>query len=84
MPAFDRVAATKGVRTRVVWLGGAQGSVVGTPHERWDVVAIVEYPDFGSFRRITESEEYAAEAHPHRSAALEDWRLIAALPMGAP
>lgn len=81
VPAFGQVAAALNIKTSIVWLGGARAAVVAPEGERWDAVAIVEYPDFAAFRRIVESPEYARDADPHRKAALADWRLIATLPM---
>ena len=45
--------------------------------EQWDGIAIVEYLGFDAFRTLVESNAYKAQAHPHRVAALADWRLIA-------
>ncbi len=78
VPAFGKIAARvapDGIR--VSWLGSVLARVVGPTDERWDEIAIVEYPSFAAFRRVTESPEYEAQAAPHRMAALEDWRLIA-------
>lgn len=78
VPAFGKIAARvapDGIR--VSWLGSVLARVVGPTDERWDEIAIVEYPNFAAFRRVTESPEYEAQAAPHRRAALEDWRLIA-------
>ena len=78
VPAFGKIAArVAGDGIRVSWLGGVLARVVGPTDERWDEIAIVEYPSFAAFRRVTERPEYEAEAAPHRTAALEDWRLIA-------
>lgn len=72
---FNRIAAADGVK--VLFLGSVGISLVAPDGEHWDDVAIVEYPDFPTFRRIVESPEYVMDAEPHRLAALEDWRLIA-------
>ena len=78
VPAFGEIAARMaGDGIRVSWLGSVLARAVGPADERWDEVAIVEYPSFAAFRRVTESPEYEAEAAPHRKAALVDWRLIA-------
>lgn len=73
--AFARIAAEAG--HKVSWFGGVLASLVGPPDERWDEMAIVEYPSFAIFRSLVESPRYKAEADHHRLAALEDWRLIA-------
>ena len=78
VPAFGKIAARVAADgIRVSWVGSVLARVVGPTDERWDEIAIVEYPSFAAFRRVTESLEYEAEAAPHRTAALEDWRLIA-------
>lgn len=78
LPAFNRVTATEEIDgIRVFWIGNVLAPIVVAPEERWDDIAIVEYPSFAAFRRVTESPTYQAEAAPHRKAALEDWRLIA-------
>ena len=78
VPAFGQVAAEVGAEgIQISWVGVVLARVVGPADERWDEVAIVEYPSFAAFRRVTESPEYEAQAAPHRKAALEDLRLIA-------
>ena len=72
---FNRIAAADGVK--VLFLGSVGVSLVAPDGELWDDIAIVEYPDFLTFRRIVESPDYITDAEPHRLAALEDWRLIA-------
>jgi len=80
LPAFNQTAAAEGVTDiQVIWLGNVLTSVVSPPEERWDDVAIAEYPNFAAFRQVSESPMYRAQALPHRKAALEDWRLIAAV-----
>lgn len=74
IPAFGQVAAD-GIQ--VSWFGTVLARVVGPTDERWDEIAIVEWPSFAAFWRVSESPEYKAEAAPHRMAALEDSRLIA-------
>lgn len=78
--AFTRLA--EGMPIEIAWLGGVLGSLVAPPGERWDELALVGYPSFRIFRRIVESDRYAAEAAPHRIAALEDWRLLATTKLG--
>ncbi len=86
VPAFGAIAArsenTKSVRP--IFLGAVLAGLVGPADERWDDVALVEYPNIAAFRSVVESPEYARDAAPHRKAALENWRLIAMLkqPLG--
>lgn len=76
VPAFGKLAsAIPGIQ--VLFLGAVQAGIVIGPEEIWDEVALVEYPSLEAFRSIVESQDYHAEADPHRKAALEDWRLIA-------
>ena len=78
VPAFNNVAASEGIEEiKVFYLGAVLAHMVAPSEERWDDIVIVEYPNFAAFRRLTESPQYAAEAAHHRTAALEDWRLIA-------
>lgn len=75
VPAFSEVAEGTGIKP--FWIGNVLAGIVAPADEQWDDVAIVEYPSFGAFRTLVESEAYKAKADPHRSAALADWRLIA-------
>ena len=75
-PAFGKLAsAIPGIQ--VLFLGAVHAGIVIGPEEIWDEVALVEYPSLEAFRSIVESQDYHAEADPHRKAALENWRLIA-------
>lgn len=80
LPAFDRVAAPHGT---VELLVGAEvaARVVGPPDADWDAVAVVRYPSVHVFRDVVTDPRYAAEAAPHRLAALADWRLFATTPL---
>ena len=54
------------------------GLVAGSnENEKWDMVALVRYPNFSAFRKVVESEMYIKDAQPHRIASLEDWKLYA-------
>jgi len=72
---FKKIAADKGVK--VLFLGSVSAGIAVPEGEHWDDIVIVEYPSYATFRQIVESEEYLADAAPHRKATLEDWRLIA-------
>ena len=71
--ALGRVALAGG---RVVWMGSAQATLIGPDTEQWDDAVLVEYPSRKAFMRMLSQPEYLA-ATPHRTAALEDSRLIA-------
>lgn len=75
VPAFGELAEGTGIKP--FWIGNALAGIVAPADERWDDVAVVEYPSFDAFRALVESDAYRARADPHRAAALADWRLIA-------
>jgi hypothetical protein len=82
LPAFAKVAAGDG--TSLFFAGEVFASLVGPTDEHWDDIAIVVYPTFDVFRKITDDPQYAKEADPHRRAALLDWRLIATTKLTMP
>ena len=59
----------------LVLFGSCRNTVIGPPDEEWDDIALIRYPDLGSFTTMVSSEEYRAIAG-HRSAALLDSRLV--------
>jgi uncharacterized protein (DUF1330 family) len=61
----------------IFWLGSVVGHVVSPAEERWDDILLVQYPNFGAVQRLFENPAYQAVVF-HRSAALQDSRLIAA------
>ena len=73
-PAFNAVA--QGEDYGLFWVGNVHGVLVGTDGEAWDDIVIVRYASFAVLRRILESPAYAAQAEPHRIAALADWKFI--------
>lgn len=78
VPAFNHVAASEGVEdVQIFYVGSVMAALVAPSDEKWDDIALVRYPNFEAFRRVSQSPLYAAQAHHHRQAALEDWRLIA-------
>jgi uncharacterized protein (DUF1330 family) len=50
--------------------------VIGPPEERWDDVLLVRYPAFSVLQKLFANPQYQAAVF-HRTAALEDSRLIA-------
>lgn len=85
VPAFNKIVADLGVKEiNLFYTGAVVGQLVAPPDEKWDAVAVVEYPNFAAFRRVAESSEYQREAEFHRTAALEDSRLIATTKMELP
>lgn len=61
---------------RVLWMGEARAAVIAPEGERWDDAVLVEYPSRQAFLEMISKPAYQAVA-PHRTAALEDSRLIA-------
>ncbi len=71
--AIKTIAAVGG---RMVWMGSVQATVIGPAGEEWDDAVLVEYPSRKAFLGMVAQADYLAAA-PHRTAALEDSRLIA-------
>ncbi len=71
--AAQRVASVGG---RMLWLGRVHIAVIAPESEHWDDAALVEYPSRKAFLEMVSQPEYQAAAS-HRTAALEDSRLIA-------
>lgn len=59
-----------------VWAGDAKAAVIAPAKEHWDEVFLVRYPSLEAFLSMINSEAYQAVVF-HRTAALEDSRLIA-------
>jgi len=72
------VLAEKRVRDvggQPVFLAEGIGRFIGPEDERWDEVLLVRYPSMQAFLQMISNPEYRAET-VHRSAALEDSRLV--------
>lgn len=65
-----------------VWIGQPLAMLIGPDDERWDLVFIAQYPAIKAFVELVKSPEYQS-ATQHRSAALEDSRLIVCAPLQA-
>ena len=65
----------------IVFQGEAGSSVIGPVDERWDEVALVQYPSRAAFLGMITSADYLA-IHHHREAALADSRLVPMTPGG--
>ena len=59
-----------------VWQGRQSHMVIGPDDKDWHLIVLVRYPSVGHFVDMVSSPEYQAIVH-HRSAALDDSRLIA-------
>ncbi len=71
--AVQRIASVGG---RMLWMGQVQTTVIGPDAEQWDDALLIEYPSRKAFLEMVSQPEYQAVV-PHRTAALEDSRLIA-------
>ena len=77
-PAFNQVAAALGVEgIEVIYVGTVAQTILGPMDPKWEAIAVVRYPNFSAFRKVTESSLYFAKAEPHRKAALKAWEFIA-------
>jgi len=72
-------AFVTGVGGSLVWQGAPKAVLLGSPGERWDLALLVRYPSKAAFLAMVSDPAYQAVA-VHRTAALEDSRLIATLP----
>lgn len=73
--ADEHVAAVGG---EVLWMGQPQANIIAPPDEHWDAILLVRYPSAAAFSEMLRSPDYQAAAI-HRTAALDDSRLIASL-----
>jgi uncharacterized protein (DUF1330 family) len=64
---------------RVLWAGRATHVLIGDEADRWDAVALVQYPSPQAFLEMGMSAEYQ-KIHGHREAGLERTVLIACRP----
>ena len=71
---FDRVGG------RQIWAGRPQVVVTGPADERWDLAFIAEYPSAAAFLAMVTDPDYR-EHVKHRTAAVEDSRLIRLSPV---
>ncbi len=70
--AFQKV---QGVGGEMVWSGHTLAGVIAPEDEHWDEVLLVRYPSIQAFATMLADPEYR-EATKHRTAALEEARLI--------
>ncbi|KAL6252781.1 hypothetical protein RBB50_000500 [Rhinocladiella similis] len=85
---FSRISASLASRPedqfKPLYLGNVEANMIAKPYggdETFDMVGIIQYPNFGVFRRVIESDEYEEKALPHRLASIEDYRLYVATEM---
>lgn len=75
--AKQSIACIEAVGGKVLFIGAALATVIGPEAEQWDEMFLVRYPSRRAFLDMIASAEYLAIVF-HRSAALEDSRLVAA------
>lgn len=71
--AFQHVEDIGGT---ITWMGTVHGEIIAPPGEKWDEVLLVRYPSIEKFLDMVMNPSYQ-ECLAHRTAALEDSRLIA-------
>jgi uncharacterized protein (DUF1330 family) len=64
-----------GVGGRLIFLAECAEGVIGPEEEDWDVLVLAEYPSRQAFLTMISDPEFLA-AHAHRTAALQDSRLV--------
>ena len=64
------------IGAEVIFFGAARGALIAPPDEDWDEVLLVRYPSAQAFMQMLSAPDYR-EATRHRTAAIEDSRLIA-------
>ena len=67
---------------RQVWAGRPEAMVTGPEDERWDLAFIIEYPGSAAFMAMVTDATYK-EIVKHRTAAVDDSRLIRLAPVDA-
>ena len=61
---------------RIIWSGQFEFMLIGPADERWDICFIAEYPSADAFIGMIRNPDYQGKAVPHRTAAVEDSRLV--------
>lgn len=69
------------VGSRVLFFGECSSFLIGPENEKWDRMLLVEHQSAADFIAFAKNEEYLKHAG-HRTAALEDSRLLPITPKG--
>ena len=64
---------------RVLYMGRYDQTLIGDVSEKWDAIALVEYPSRKAFIEMVSRKDYQ-QAHTHREAGLERTVLLATTP----
>jgi hypothetical protein len=76
IPAFNKVTQQLGITgAKVRLVTDMLANIIADENEKWDAVAIVEYPSVDAFMAIATSDAYHDLAEPLRLAALQNWKL---------
>lgn len=70
---FQALAAQDGAA--MVWKAPLECVVTG-PEGEWDEAFVMGYPDSAAFMAMVKNERYIRDVVPHRTAAVDDSRLI--------
>lgn len=81
LPAFNDAVQPYG-GSDLIFAGIVVARMVGPVDDSWDAVGIARYPSIRAFQNLLNDPGYAANAEPHRRAALADWRLYATTALG--
>lgn len=75
-PIFRRVGG------KIIWSGAQRLMLIGPDDKHWDLAFIAEYPSAAAFGEMVKDPDYQ-QAVIHRTAAIEDSRLIRMAPRPA-
>ena len=70
------IRSLRDIGGRLIWSGEVRASLIGPQNGEWHQVLLVRYPSIEKFLEMIHSESYQTGVF-HRTAALEDSRLIA-------
>jgi len=78
--AYARIASktVAEIGGEMFWRGPVHGCLIAPEGETWDEALLIKYPSIEAFKKMVAMQEYQQGA-VHRTAALEDSRLIATL-----
>ena len=73
-PFFERLGV------RIVWRASAGLTLTGPKGQAWDIGFVADFPQAATFLSLVTDPEYRATVVVHRTAAVEDSRLVRFLP----
>lgn len=66
----------EGLGGGIVWQGTNEGVITGPRDFEWDQVFVMGFPDAAAFLALVTDPEYKAQVVDHRTAAVQDSRLV--------